>query len=239
MIQLSQQAKPLTDEEQIKKKTNVVSVKEPEKASSIEMPPQEIKKAEVPTPTITPPVTLPPVADKIPLPGIATVQKISIGIPKTEQKLNSLIPSLNDLEKVASGEDDGKPKYISGDAKEPFSIEQFLVHWNQYAEIAKSEGKINIYTLLNTSDPVLENNDTIVAHIEHKIQESLLQDEMIDLLNYIRPRLKNFNVKVITKQIERVAVNRLYTSVEKYQYLLEKNNKLEELRARFNLDINS
>lgn len=160
-------------------------------------------------------------------------------MPKSQNKISSLIPSLNDLEKVAGGEDDGKPKYISGDAKEPFTLEQFLVHWNQYADDAKANGKINIYTLLTTSEPYLENNDTIVAHVEHKLQESLLQDEMIDLLNYIRPRLNNFNVSVVTKQIERAVVNRLYTNAEKYQYLLEKNSSLESLRARFNLDINS
>jgi DNA polymerase-3 subunit gamma/tau len=154
-------------------------------------------------------------------------------------KLASLIPSLTDLERIATGDDDKEPKYITGDAKEPFTQEQLIECWNKYADKAKEEGKINVYTLLTNAEPKLEEQDVIIVHIEHKLQESILQDEMIDLLNTIRPTLRNFNISIKTKQVERVAVNRLYTSTEKYQYLLEKNPKLEEMRKRFNLDISS
>ncbi len=61
---------------------------------------------------------------------------------------------------------------------------------------------------------------------------------MIDLLNFLRPRLKNFSIYIKTKQVVKEVVNRLYTSTEKYQYLVEKNPKLEEMRRRFNLDVN-
>lgn len=152
-------------------------------------------------------------------------------------RLASLIPSLTDLERVATGDDEKEPKYITGDAKESFTQQQLNECWTQYANKAKEDGKINIYTLLSSADPQLEANDVIIAHIEHKLQETLLQEEMIDLLNTIRPKLRNFNISVRTKQVERIAVNRLYTSTEKYQYLLEKNPKLEEMRKRFNLDI--
>ena len=165
--------------------------------------------------------------------------KISLNSTGSNQKLASLIPSLTDLERVATGDDDKEPKYITGDAKESFSQEQLIDCWNHYANKAKDEGKINVYTLLSNADPKLEDGDVIIVHIEHKLQESLIQDEMIDLLNTIRPKLKNFNITIKTKQVERVAVNRLYTSTEKYQYLLEKNPKLEEMRKRFNLDITS
>ncbi len=143
------------------------------------------------------------------------------------------------MERVAAGDDDKEPKYITGDAKEVFNTAQFLDCWNAYSDKVKEEGKINVYTLLSTSEPLLQDDDVILVHVEHKLQEGLLQDEMIELLNYIRPRLKNFNISIKTKQVTRAVVNRLYTSAEKYQYLVEKNPKLEELRKKFNLDINS
>jgi DNA polymerase-3 subunit gamma/tau len=77
-----------------------------------------------------------------------------------------------------------------------------------------------------------------MVHVEHKLQEDLLQDEMIDLLNFLRPRLRNFSIYIKSKQVVKEVVNRLYTSTEKYQYLVEKNPKLEEMRRRFNLDVN-
>ncbi|RYF97880.1 MAG: DNA polymerase III subunit gamma/tau, partial [Chitinophagaceae bacterium] len=86
---------------------------------------------------------------------------------------------------------------------------------------------------------VLETPELIIVHVEHKIQEQQLQDEMIDLLNFLRPNLQNFNVTIKAKQVARTIVNRLYTNTEKYQYLIEKNPKLEEMRRRFNLDVNS
>ena len=150
-----------------------------------------------------------------------------------------LIPSLTDLERKANGEDDNEPKYITGDAKENFSPEQLLTLWKQYADSAKEAGKINVYTILTASDPILEGPELIIVHVEHKIQEQQLQEELIDLLNYLRPGLRNFNINIKAKQVARTVVNRLYTNTEKYQYLMEKNPKLEEMRKRFNLDVNS
>ncbi|RZK78648.1 MAG: DNA polymerase III subunit gamma/tau, partial [Pedobacter sp.] len=267
VLQLAQLPKgnALTDEDQIKKKTNVVSSdpqelsKGPFKNSGVN--PAESTKSSIgekPIPVQIPPFdTAVPVstADKSaqtidrstpaipePVPTLARSipsGKISLNSTGSNQKLASLIPSLTDLERVATGDDDKEPKYITGDAKESFSQEQLIDCWNHYANKAKDEGKINVYTLLSNADPKLEDGDVIIVHIEHKLQESLIQDEMIDLLNTIRPKLKNFNISIKTKQVERVAVNRLYTSTEKYQYLLEKNPKLEEMRKRFNLDITS
>lgn len=92
---------------------------------------------------------------------------------------------------------------------------------------------------MSTSLPIKETEETLLLEIEHKLQESILQEEMIDLLNFLRPRLRNFSIFIKTKQVVKEVVNRLYTSTEKYQYLVEKNPKLEEMRRRFNLDVTS
>ena len=285
VLQLAQLPKgnSLTDEDQIKKKTNVISSQQPDAVpSSDSRQPDTIPALDARSPEAVPaidprrPDAVPaldatqreqtrtpeakPFENKIPIPkedSVSSPPLVSIAIPSTpiaqvgvhgkialnntssNTKLASLIPSLTDLERVATGDEDKEPKYLTGNAKEPFTQEQLLECWNHYANKAKEDGKINVYTLLTSAEPKLEADDVIIVHIEHKLQESLIQDEMIDLLNTIRPKLKNFNISVKTKQVERIAVNRLYTSTEKYQYLLEKNPKLEEMRRRFNLDITS
>jgi DNA polymerase-3 subunit gamma/tau len=263
VLQLAQLPKgnSLTDEDQIKKKTNVISSQQPDAVPAMDarrpdaIPALDARlQAPLTTPEVKPleskilipkeELVISPPLVSIAIPPTPTAQvgvhgKIALNNTSSNTKLASLIPSLTDLERVATGDDDKEPKYLTGDAKEPFTQEQLIECWNHYANKAKEEGKINVYTLLTSAEPKLEADDVIIVHIEHKLQEGIIQDEMIELLNTIRPKLRNFNISVKTKQVERIAVNRLYTSTEKYQYLLEKNPKLEEMRRRFNLDITS
>src|SRR5215217_1803134 len=243
VLQLAQQPNNLTDNDQIKKKTNVSSAPAP----------QTTKPTTAPTPAL---VTQPPLAEPVKshAPAIETpvaresapavslpppTAKIALTPITGNKQVSTLIPSLTDLERVATGDDEKEPKYITGDAKEPFTAEQLMALWTQYANKAKEDNKINVYTLLSSSEPILEADDVILVHVEHKIQEALLQEEMIDFMNFLRPALKNFNISVKTKQVVKAVVNRLYTSTERYQYLVEKNPKLEDMRRKFNLDVNS
>ncbi|MCX2450835.1 DNA polymerase III subunit gamma/tau [Pedobacter sp. PLR] len=250
VLQLAQQPfqNAATDQNQIKKKTNVSppaaapttaaaqapsSSSVPALAPSADNLPQAIEPAPKPIPAAA--VSAPVKSVTAPTAKIALTQKINLNGSNTT---GTFIPSLTDLNAKSGGVDSDEPKYISGDSRDSFSEEQLLSLWNQYAEEAKTAGKINIYTLMIGAEPQLEGTEVIVAKVEHKLQEALLQEEMVDLMNFIRPRLKNFNVSVKTIQAAREVVNRLYTSTEKYQFLLDKNPKLEELRRKFNLDVN-
>lgn len=241
VLQLAQQPNhtPATDQDQIKKKTNVsppatpdtvpvaTTYKSAEKAPAVEEPAPKPIPAAISAPVKS--VTSPPPTAKI-----ALNQKINLSGSNT----GTFIPSLTDLNRSSAGEDSDEPKYISGDDREIFTLPQLLTYWNEYSENAKASGKINIYTLMSGADPQIEGTETIIVKVEHKLQESLLQEEMVDLMNFLRPRLKNFNVSIRTMQMAREVVNRLYTSTEKYQYLVEKNPKLDEFRRKFNLDVN-
>jgi DNA polymerase-3 subunit gamma/tau len=245
-----------TDTDQIKKKTNVSSTASTSgnailQSNSLDGNANPVTQSQ---PLAQIPVTETKVADvkpapspsgSIPLPKKTVVPSTKIALKpssSTEQnKATMLIPSLNGIEKrgEGGGDDGDEPKYITGTDREPFTIEQLIFYWNQYTNMVKEANKINIYTLMSASAPLLESQEEIVVPVEHKLQEDILQDEMIDLLNFLRPRLKNFSIYIKTRQVVREVVNRLYTSIEKYQYLVEKNPKLEEMRRRFNLDVNS
>ncbi|WP_316746003.1 DNA polymerase III subunit gamma/tau [Pedobacter gandavensis] len=260
VLQLAQQPfqNAATDQNQIKKKTNVsppaaapasaaaVSAQaSPSLSSTVATSSSALAAPTVDSSTVateSAPKPIPAAAVSAPVKSvtaptakIALTQKISLNGNNTT---GTLIPSLTDLNAKPGGVDSDEPKYISGDSRDSFSEEQLLSLWNQYAEDAKTAGKINIYTLMIGAEPQLEGTEVIIAKVEHKLQEALLQEEMVDLMNFIRPRLKNFSVSVKTIQAAREVVNRLYTSTEKYQFLLEKNPKLDELRRKFNLDVN-
>lgn len=148
----------------------------------------------------------------------------------------SLIPNLQTLSssKVETTEE---PSYLTGDSHQPFSNETFLNLWTNYAHKKKQEGKINLFTMMTSSTPVLLDQTTIQLTIENNIQESQLTVEKIDLLNFLRVELQNFSIDIVTKIAEVTEKRRLYTSTEKYQHMVEKNSQLEVFRAKFDLAI--
>ena len=227
-----------TDNDQIKKKTDVrpaapaVSAEKSVPPTVAQTPPQ--------TPA-TPPLPVVPAAPAPEVPKRAAQPLGDNIILKPQQVSNNastLIPSLTALGNMATAMENKEPKYIDGNDKEAFTFEQLQLLWNQYAHKVKDEGKINIFTLLTSNEPIL-NGEEITILIENKIQESILQDELVYFLNFLRAQLKNFNLNIVTRKVERELKNRLYTSIEKYQYLVQKNPQLEEMRKQFNLDVNS
>jgi DNA polymerase-3 subunit gamma/tau len=164
-------------------------------------------------------------------------EKPKVQIKPSLTAASSLIPNLNNLNATTKKEEE-KPDYVTGDSKEPFSEDTFLKLWNDYAAKAKESSKLNLFTLMTSNPPRLLDDFKIEVSIENKIQENQLTAEKIDLLNYLRIQLRNFSVDIITKQVEQTEKKRLYTSSEKYEYMIEKNPKLEEFRRRFNLEIN-
>jgi DNA polymerase-3 subunit gamma/tau len=179
----------------------------------------------------------------IPLPTVksapATTPKPSVGsikIQVDQPQITSLIPSLTDLERVAQGEEDKGPQYVSGSEKQDFTKDQFMELWRVYTQKANEEHKIHLYTLMN-NDPIIEGTEIIVL-TENKALEDILQNEKVELLNFLRTALKNFDIQIVAKRAENTQKKRIYTNKDKYAYLIDKNPQLEEMRRRFNLDIN-
>lgn len=156
--------------------------------------------------------------------------------PLNTNTVASLIPSLTDLERIATGEEDKGPQYVSGNEKNDFTPAQFLTLWKVYTQKAKDQDKIHLFTLMN-NDPIL-NGTQITVLVENSALESTLQDEKIELLNFLRSALKNFDLQIVVKRAENVGIKKIYTNKDKYAYMVEKNPQLEELRKRFNLDVN-
>lgn len=246
-----------TDTDQTKKKTNVKTEPAPEENRPEPLPPPSAgfvqTAAKVATPVITIPdisladlpktITLPqlPVTSNERIaatPNLSSVNKIVLkpSVPGTITGGTS-IPSLTGPLNTEGGIDDKEPKYVFGEDKEPFTHEHLMVLWRHYIQKTKEENKINFYTILTTNEPELTKPNEITVLITNLAQESILQNELVEFLNFLRTRLKNFDVGIVTRKVENKIENRLYTSIERYHYLVEKNPKLEDLRKRFNLDL--
>lgn len=231
VIQLANTA---TDQDQDKKKTLVKPVggenatikTEVLKSNTV----SETKSVNPPTPVETPKVPTPITA---PSPAAASIKTT----PIQRTAMPSLIPSLTDLNAgVNLNEEEKGPQYIRGNDKQDFTVEQFKACWQAYAQKAKDDDKIHLFTLLTSNEPLLDGFHVTVL-VENIALESTLQAEKIELLNYLRGSLSNFDIQIFSKRVEAKQSDRIYTNKDKYAYLLEKNPKLEEFRQKFNLDI--
>jgi len=239
-----------TDTDQTKKKTDIKTERVP-----LPAPPAAFAsataKAAVPVITI-PDISLVDLPKTIPLPQqpVTTTEHIAVtpnlnSVHKIALKPSTpgmatggtMIPSLTGSVNATGEIDNDEPKYVFGEDREPFSHEDLMVLWKEYIHKVKVENKINFYTILTTNEPELTKPTEITVKITNTAQESILQNELVEFLNFLRTRLKNFDVGIVTKKVESKIENRLYTSIERYHYLLEKNPKLEDLRKRFNLDL--
>ena len=172
----------------------------------------------------------------VPRPSIPRPSTGSISIQPMQNTAATLIPSLTNMERIVEDEEKKGPQYISGNERQPFTEAQFFELWKVYTKKANDEHKIHLFTLMN-NEPVI-NGTEITVFVENKALEDILQNEKVELLNFLRSALKNFDLQIVTKKAENSQKKRIYTNKDKYTYLVDKNPQLEELRRRFNLDIN-
>lgn len=144
---------------------------------------------------------------------------------KTTLNLGNLlkppIPKVSTEEKAIEFTNDGS-----------VNIEQLRESWTRYAEFHKNN--VAEYHLLNRGFE-LEGN-MITIHLNNAIEEPLLQSIKIDLVTYLRDRLKNNNLLLSTKLKEVISTKMAYTNKEKFEAMVEKNPLLIQLKDKFGLD---
>ena len=59
---------------------------------------------------------------------------------------------------------------------------------------------------------------------------------MEHLLPYLRAQLNHYNIQMVLEVTESIQEESVYTTQEKYQYLLKINPALDNLRKKFDLD---
>ncbi len=167
-------------------------------------------------------------------------QKPEIKIPSNSTSLiaaSSIIPNLNELDSSISREEEQKPSYISGDSRQEYTTDTFLKVWTAYANKSKQYGKINLFTIMTSTQPTLLEAFKVELVLESKLQETQLHAEKIDLLNFIRIELQNYGIELETRIAEQSTKKILYTSSDKYKHMAEKNPTLEDFKKLFNLDL--
>lgn len=164
-------------------------------------------------------------------------RKGKISIPKLKDiNLSSSIPSLGSVfENTTNRKSEEEPTYIEGIERNSFSETEFLKQWASYAESVKRQNKINLYTLMVSNQPKILENAQIEVIVENAIQSHLLLNEKVEILNYLRPALQNYQIDLVPLVQTNTVIRKPITDAEKYQAMLAKNPLLDQLRQTFNL----
>ncbi|MCO4291792.1 DNA polymerase III subunit gamma/tau [Solitalea sp. MAHUQ-68] len=223
--------------------------------SNGQLPQSEVKKK---PDTVASSPAQPVSAPSIPTPTVAKTE--TVAVPKTEPQKIALpvvkatvtasipslkIPSIKNLSgNSAPAEDDVKvetsiPETVEIKVNQPFTEEQLLRYWNDFAEIAAQDSKIGLQTVMTVNAPKLRPDYTIEVIVIDKYQTDIIQSEQINMLRFLKNKLQNNTIKIETVIGEGAehAKKTLYTSTDKFKYLAEKNPNLIELRRRLDLEI--
>lgn len=119
--------------------------------------------------------------------------------------------------------------------KDSFKYEEMLVLWNNYAEILLKQGSTLLHSAMVADKPRLEDN-TIHFDVPNKTLSAQFSEDN-KMIQYIRENLNNYSIKFRTHITEVENLKLIFTSKEKYMFMLEKNPLLDKLTAKLQLEL--
>lgn len=149
--------------------------------------------------------------------------------PKTAAKTIKL----TDLLKPDSKKDEsGAP--IAKAVDQPFTEEQLRTLWNEYAEQRKKfQAEFQML-----SQPYELRNNVVVVTLLSPVHETMLNNIKGEISSFLRERLKNNTIQIMgeLKANDDNDKKVYYTARDKFDYLIEKNPMIKELKDRLGLD---
>ncbi len=113
-----------------------------------------------------------------------------------------------------------------------FTEEQLRSAWEEFAEQRKKFQAE--YQLLAQPYMLLDNR--VIIHLLSPVQDTMLNNIKSELTTHLRVRLKNSAILVVGELTETDDKKMMYTSRDKFEFLLERNPVLKELKERLGLD---
>ncbi|MFL5766036.1 MAG: DNA polymerase III subunit gamma/tau [Bacteroidia bacterium] len=149
-------------------------------------------------------------------------------------------PSINqhlNTDKKNEKQTESTEQKINLQPKDPFSQQQMELIWEKYANGLKEKGKTNLGIALLSRKPVLSANYVVEFTINNKsIEESINEDKM-NFLGFLRKELNNYEIQLTLVMSSADEKTNLYTAVDRYKRLAEKNPLLHKFKQQFDLDV--
>lgn len=142
---------------------------------------------------------------------------------------------------LSSKQEEKTPEVINEilpDHSKPYSEEELLEAWSEYAAQLQTQGRLSIHAALIKRKP--ESGEKFMVHfkVDSTAVEKDLSELKADMLGFLRKKLSNYSLQI---QVEVVVGDESgqipYTPSEKFKKLAEKNPLLNEMKNQFDLEI--
>jgi len=120
--------------------------------------------------------------------------------------------------------------------REDFTFEQLQRVWKEYSLGIKRLRKDSLYSTLIKSEMSMSSDYQIHLKIINELQGKELEIEKVELLGFIRSRLKNYSIG-LKYSLEKSEKVKILDSKGIFDKLVEENSSLDKFRKLFNLDI--
>jgi DNA polymerase-3 subunit gamma/tau len=161
-------------------------------------------------------------------------ERPSIRLNISEKKKASLI-SINASDKEAEPiENEDHSTLIVRDSV--FSETELMLEWKYLIDLMNEKGKSNLGITLGVHKPKLKEEYLIELPLSNSAQAEMILEEKYMLLEYLRKKLDNDKIELVTRIVDMEKSIIPYTNKDKFKKLLEENPKLENLRVKLGLD---
>ena len=119
---------------------------------------------------------------------------------------------------------------------ENFSNDDLIAGWNEMKAYFSENKKTNLVLALDVEDPVLQEDYKIEITLSNTSQVELVQDEKMNILDFLRKKMNNDFIDLNFKVNEINKKDIPYTNSDKFKKMYEKNKNLEILGQKLGLD---
>jgi len=118
----------------------------------------------------------------------------------------------------------------------PFSFDDLQDVWSTFARLRKQQNDITSEQVVLNRELTLDGT-TVHLTLDNTLQVDFLTELKPDLLGYLRKELQNSQIQIEHKVVIQEVKKMIYSSLDKFNYLAEKNPALHELRQVLNLEV--
>ena len=188
---------------------------EPKPAPVAEQPKGEEPDQPAPAPA--------PVREKPKAPTVQAVPSLGIAAPST-------------LMDVAKPVEAAEPAAVR---EQPVTAEAVEKAWEAFIVTVESEGQFNLHTTLKATTMGFDNS-TITLTVLNQLQTEQIREVQLRLNQHFADQLENDTLKLVVEMAElesAAASSEFMNDRERYDEMVKKNPKLDELRKRLDLDL--
>lgn len=145
------------------------------------------------------------------------------------------MPDLQSIKENLSKKDNEIKEVTQTIGSDAVSAAELKAEWNRFTDSLKEEGRDREYNTLNQK---VEFHDDLKIELTlpNSFQSLTIEGLKQELLTYLRAKLNNGAIQLIT-EVEKIESKKMiYTNSEKFDFLAEKYPNLRDLKQRLDLD---